>query len=73
MKPTKPSKRAKRTKKLAVVTKTVNFDQTFCASKVHKPECDRRITPEVLKAAKADKREYFWQAYLCDEPEPLGA
>jgi len=47
-------------------------DMTFCGSKVHKPDCKRALTPEIIKAA-----EKWWgsddapiaAAYFCDEPE----
>jgi len=47
-------------------------DMTFCGSKVHKPDCKRALTPEIIKAA-----EKWWGsddapiavAYFCGEPE----
>ena len=44
-------------------------DKTFCASKIHKPECDRQITQEELDDAKFCDIPIAW-AYFCGEYNP---
>lgn len=50
----------------------MNLDRTFCASAVHKPDCDRQITPEVEAAMKRSGKPYYSMAYFCGEPEKKG-
>lgn len=50
----------------------MNLDRTFCASPVHRPDCDRQITAEISAALdKAGKSKRVSVAYFCSEPEEI--